>query len=64
MLIERGQLNLKEKITKYWPEYGKNGKEETTVEMILKPGWNTSVKNKSKRRWFSRLGLYDSTTRK
>ena len=35
MLIERGQLNLKEKVTKYWPEYGKNGKEETTVEMIL-----------------------------
>ena len=35
MLIERGQLNLKEKVTKYWPEYGKNGKEDTTVEMIL-----------------------------
>ena len=35
MLIERGELGLKEKVTKYWPEYGKNGKEETTVEMIL-----------------------------
>ena len=35
MLIERGELNLKEKVTKYWPEYGKNGKEETTIEMIL-----------------------------
>ena len=35
LLIERGELNLKEKVTKYWPEYGKNGKEETTIEMIL-----------------------------
>mgnify|MGYP001374980038 CR=1 FL=1 len=49
MLIERGQLDLKEKVTKYWPEYGKNGKEETTVEMILNhsaglPAFRTSVK--------------------
>ena len=35
MLIERGELDLKEKVTKYWPEYGKNRKEETTVEMLL-----------------------------
>ena len=35
ILIERGELDLKEKVTKYWPEYGKNGKEETTIEMIL-----------------------------
>ena len=35
MLIERGELDLKKKVTKYWPEYGKNGKEETTIEMIL-----------------------------
>ena len=35
MLIERGELDLKEKVTKYWPDYGKNGKEETTIEMIL-----------------------------
>ena len=49
MLIERGELNLKEKVTKYWPEYGKNGKEETTVEMILNhsagiPALKTKVK--------------------
>ena len=49
MLIERGELNLKEKVTKYWPEYGKNGKEETTVEMILNhsagiPALKTRVK--------------------
>ena len=35
ILIDRGQLNEKEKVIKYWPEYGKKGKEETTVEMIL-----------------------------
>ena len=48
MLIERGELNLKEKVTKYWPEYGKNGKEETTIEMILNhtaglPAFKTEV---------------------
>ena len=35
ILIERDELGLKEKVIKYWPEYGKNGKEDTTVEMIL-----------------------------
>ncbi len=35
LLIDRGKLNTKEKVAKYWPEYGKKGKEETTVEMIL-----------------------------
>ena len=49
MLIERGDLDLKEKVTKYWPEYGKNGKEETTIEMILNhsaglPAIKTEVK--------------------
>ena len=61
MLIERGELNLK-KVTKYWPEYGKNGKEETTVEMIFESlSWNTCIKNKSKKRWFSDWD-YGSTT--
>ena len=49
ILIERGELGLKEKVTKYWPEYGKNGKEETTIEMILNhsaglPALRTKVK--------------------
>lgn len=49
ILIERGELGLKEKVTKYWPEYGKNGKEETTIEMILNhsaglPALRTEVK--------------------
>ena len=49
ILIDRGQLNAKEKVTKYWPEYGKKGKEDTTVEMILNhsaglPALRTQVK--------------------
>ena len=48
ILIDRGQLNAKEKVTKYWPEYGKKGKEDTTVEMILNhsaglPAFRTQV---------------------
>ncbi len=35
ILIDRGELNTKEKVNTYWPEYGKKGKENTTVEMIL-----------------------------
>ena len=49
ILFERGELDLKQKVTKYWPEYGKNGKEETTIEMILNhsaglPALKTEVK--------------------
>ncbi len=49
LLIDRGELNTKEKVTKYWPEYGKKGKEDTTVEMILNhsaglPALRTQVK--------------------
>ena len=35
LLIDRGDLHPDEKVTKYWPEYGRKGKEETTLEMIL-----------------------------
>ena len=49
LLVDRGELDLKEKVVKYWPEYGKKGKEETTVEMILNhsaglPALKTEVK--------------------
>ena len=49
ILIERGELDIKEKVTKYWPEYGKHGKEETTIEMVLNhsaglPALKTEVK--------------------
>ncbi len=49
LLVDREELNLKEKVIKYWPEYGKKGKEDTTVEMILNhsaglPALRTEVK--------------------
>ncbi|MFC6197413.1 serine hydrolase domain-containing protein [Ponticaulis profundi] len=35
LLVERGQLNLNAKVGDYWPEYACNGKEDTTVLMML-----------------------------
>lgn len=35
ILIDRGQLDLDAKVTDYWPEFGANGKEATTVRMML-----------------------------
>jgi len=33
--VQRGLLNYSSLVTKYWPEYGQNGKENTTVADIL-----------------------------
>jgi CubicO group peptidase (beta-lactamase class C family) len=35
ILIDRGQMELQAPVSKYWPEYAKNGKENTTVQMML-----------------------------
>lgn len=35
MLIDRGLVELDAPVTDYWPEYGQNGKENTTVRMLL-----------------------------
>lgn len=35
LLAQRGQLDLFAPVTKYWPEYGKNGKENTLVAHLL-----------------------------
>lgn len=35
LLIDRGQLNLHAPVGDYWPEYACNGKENTTVLMLL-----------------------------
>lgn len=35
LLIERGQLELKEYVATYWPEFGQQGKDRITVEMLL-----------------------------
>ena len=56
ILIDRGELNTKEKVSTYWPEYGKKGKEITTVEMILNhsaglPALKTKVEEKGFLSW-------------
>ncbi|CEF59636.1 Beta-lactamase-related domain and Beta-lactamase/transpeptidase-like domain-containing protein [Strongyloides ratti] len=35
ILIDRGYVFYDDLVTKYWPEFGKNGKENITIEMIL-----------------------------
>jgi CubicO group peptidase (beta-lactamase class C family) len=35
ILANRGQLDLDALVTDYWPEFGQNGKEATTVAMLL-----------------------------
>jgi CubicO group peptidase (beta-lactamase class C family) len=35
ILAHRGQLDLDAPVTDYWPEFGQNGKEATTVAMLL-----------------------------
>jgi CubicO group peptidase (beta-lactamase class C family) len=35
ILIDRGELDLNGLVTDYWPEFGKHGKENTTVAMML-----------------------------
>ena len=35
ILISRGLLDVDAPVTKYWPEYGKHGKENTTIKMLL-----------------------------
>lgn len=35
ILIDRGQLDLNARVTDYWPEFGKHGKDKTTVAMML-----------------------------
>lgn len=36
IMVERGYLKYEEKVTTYWPEFGKNGKGELTVKDVLK----------------------------
>lgn len=35
MLIDRGELEIEEKVSKYWPEYAQNGKENTLVRHFM-----------------------------
>ncbi|XP_071946880.1 beta-lactamase domain-containing protein 2-like [Antedon mediterranea] len=35
MLVDRGLLKYSDKVVKYWPEFGKHGKQDVTVETLL-----------------------------
>ena len=35
-LVEQNLLDYEEKVAKYWPEFGKNGKEEITLADVLR----------------------------
>ncbi|MCP9262048.1 Beta-lactamase [Dirofilaria immitis] len=35
MLVDRGQVSYRDLVTKYWPEFGQNNKENITVAMLL-----------------------------
>ncbi|EKV11005.1 Beta-lactamase-like protein [Penicillium digitatum] len=48
ILVDRGLLDVEEKVSKYWPEFAVNGKEDTKVWHILShssgmPHWDTRV---------------------
>ena len=34
LLVDRGLLRYSDKIIEFWPEYGQNGKKNTTVEHV------------------------------
>ncbi|KAK6739124.1 hypothetical protein RB195_020912 [Necator americanus] len=35
ILVDRGLCNYGDKVVKYWPEFGQNGKEDINIQMIL-----------------------------
>jgi len=35
VLVDRGELRLDDRVTRYWPEYGRHGKEATEVRQFL-----------------------------
>ena len=36
LLVDKGFLSYEEKVSSYWPEFGKNGKEDITLKDILR----------------------------
>ena len=65
ILIEREELKTEDKVVKYWPEYGKKGKEETTVGMILNhtaglPAFATPVEHGGFFDWEYMIGLLEN----
>ena len=65
ILIEREELKTEDKVVKYWPEFGKKGKDETTVGMILNhtaglPAFATTVEQGGFFDWEYMIGLLEN----
>ena len=65
ILIDRDELKTEDKVVKYWPEFGKNGKDETTVGMILNhtaglPALATPVEQGGFFDWEYMIGLLEN----
>jgi len=62
ILIDRGALDLDAPVARYWPEFACNGKEDTTVRMLLNhsaglPAYRRSVKPRGFTDWSYMTGL-------
>ncbi|MEI9997470.1 MAG: serine hydrolase domain-containing protein [Rhizomicrobium sp.] len=60
-LIDRGLLDLDAPVSRYWPEYAQNGKEATTVAMMLNhsagvPGFHEPLKQDAHLDWDYMVG--------
>jgi CubicO group peptidase (beta-lactamase class C family) len=60
-LIDRGLMDLNAPVARYWPEYAQNGKEATTVAMMLNhsagvPGFHEPLKQNAHRDWDYMVG--------
>ncbi|XP_062595751.1 beta-lactamase domain-containing protein 2-like [Saccostrea cucullata] len=45
VFVDKGWLDYKKSVAYYWPEFGKNGKHEITVEMLLSHQGGLSITN-------------------
>ena len=56
-LIEKNRLSLDDKVSRYWPAFAANGKQEITIEELLthtsglRPDLDLSTAWKGRRRW-------------
>ncbi|MGZ0229223.1 MAG: serine hydrolase domain-containing protein [Acidimicrobiales bacterium] len=56
MLVDRGQLDVHEKVATYWPEFAQNGKENVTIAEVMShragiPGFDPSIRTEDLYDW-------------
>ena len=64
LLVDRGELDYDEPVTKYWPEFGQNGKESVLVRHIMGhtaglPGFEESLSHAQLYDWDHVVGLLE-----